>query len=111
MIGVVFIALPFGGNNLAFLGLVTIGLGCAPVYPSIIHSTPSNFGKENSQVIIGIQMASAYIGSTFVPPLFGLIADYINIGVYPFFLMFFAVLMLLMSERLSGIIKRIRDNT
>ncbi|MDD2418565.1 MAG: MFS transporter [Oscillospiraceae bacterium] len=111
MIGVVFIALPFGGNNLALLGLVTIGLGCAPVYPSIIHSTPSNFGKENSQVIIGIQMASAYIGSTFVPPLFGLIADYINIGVYPFFLMFFAVLMLLMSERLSGIIKRIRVNT
>ena len=55
MIGVVFIALPLGVDNLALLGLIIIGLGCAPVYPSIIHSTPSNFGKENSQVIIDIQ--------------------------------------------------------
>jgi fucose permease len=105
MVGVVLVGLPLGANILALLGLIIIGLGCAPVYPSIIHSTPSNFGKENSQAIIGIQMASAYTGSTFMPPLFGIIADYINIGAYPFYLMFFAILMLLMSERLSGIIR------
>ena len=70
--GVVCIALPF--TVTAVVGFVIIGLGCAPVYPCIIHSTPDNFGAENSQGIIGIQMASAYVGSTFMPPVFGLIA-------------------------------------
>lgn len=101
MTGILMIGFPVGFNGLALLGLVVIGFGCAPVYPSIIHSTPSNFGKENSQAIIGIQMASAYLGSTFMPPLFGLIAEYINIGAYPIYLMFFAVLMIFMSERLT----------
>ncbi len=104
MAGIVLVGLPFHINALALLGLVVIGLGCAPVYPSLIHSTPSNFGSENSQAIIGIQMASAYIGSTFMPPLFGLIAGHLNIGAYPFFLIFFAVLMLLMFERLTKVI-------
>ncbi|AKG36680.1 MFS transporter [Paenibacillus durus] len=100
MFGIVLVGLPIGSNITVLLGLVIIGLGCAPVFPSIIHSTPTNFGKENSQAIIGIQMASAYMGSTFMPPLFGLIADHISIGLYPIYLMFFAILMLLMSERL-----------
>lgn len=106
IIGIFLIGLPAKANTLALLGLITIGFGCAPVYPSIIHSTPSNFGAENSQAIIGIQMASAYMGSTFMPPLFGVIADHINIGVYPFYLIFFAILMLLMSERLSRTIAK-----
>jgi len=70
-------------------------------YASRIHSTPSNFGEENSQAIIGIQMASAYTGATFMPPLFGVIADNINIGLYPAYLIFFAILMLIMSEMLN----------
>lgn len=82
-------------------GLVIIGFGCAPVYPSIIHSTPSNFGQENSQEIIGIQMASAYTGITFMPLLFGLIADHVGIELYPAFLLFFAILMLITSEMLN----------
>ncbi|WZL78258.1 MFS transporter [Eubacteriales bacterium mix99] len=102
--GIVLIGLPVKASTLALIGLVLTGLGCAPVYPSIIHATPSNFGKENSQAIIGIQMASAYVGSTFMPPLFGVIADHISIGVYPFYLLFFAVLMLVMSECLSKLI-------
>lgn len=106
MVGIVMVVLPVGFNILALIGLVVIGFGCAPVYPSIIHSTPYNFGKENSQAIIGIQMASAYIGSTFIPPLFGLIAGYISIGLYPLYLFFFAILMLVMSERLIKIISR-----
>lgn len=110
MIGVVLVGLPVGINILALIGLVIIGLGCAPVYPSIIHSTPSNFGKENSQAIIGIQMACAYTGSTLMPPLFGAIADHISIGAYPFYLMIFAILMLLMSERLIRVMIKKEDS-
>jgi fucose permease len=109
IIGIFLLALPDKANILALLGLVIIGFGCAPVYPSIIHSTPSNFGAENSQAIIGIQMASAYMGSTFMPPLFGVIADHINIGLYPFYLILFAILMLLMSERLTRTIAKSND--
>ena len=76
------------------IGLVTMGVGSAPIYPCIIHSTPESFGRENSQAIIGVQMASAYIGSTFMPPVFGLIAQYGSIGAYPVYLMVFALLMI-----------------
>lgn len=87
----------------ALAGLIIIGIGCAPIYPSIIHATPENFGRENSQAIVGIQMASAYVGSTFVPPVFGLIANYIHIALYPYFMTVFALLMLYMTERLNKI--------
>lgn len=70
---------------LSAAGLFIIGLGFAPIYPSIIHSTPYNFGADNSQAIIGIQMASAYIGSTFMPPLFGIIAKNVTLKLMPFF--------------------------
>ena len=102
--GVVLVGIPGESSMAALAGLVIIGLGCAPVYPSIIHSTPSNFGQENSQAIIGVQMASAYVGTTFMPLLFGLIADNINMGLYPIYLIFFAILMLTMSERLNRVI-------
>ena len=101
MIGAIFIALPIKVDEVALAGLIIIGFGCAPIYPAIIHSTPFNFGKENSQAIIGIQMASAYVGTTFMPPLFGMIASQINIGLYAPYLLLFAVIMLCMSERLN----------
>ena len=101
MAGVALILLPLPGNTLALLGLAVIGFGAAPVYPCIIHSTPVNFGKENSQALVGIQMASAYTGSTLMPPLFGLIAQYIHMGLYPVYLMIFAVVMLVMTEKLN----------
>lgn len=103
--GIVLVGMPMVNNITALVGLIIIGLGCAPVYPSIIHSTPSNFGEENSQAIIGIQMASAYVGSTFMPPIFGWIAKNINIGLYPIYLFFFAILMLTMSETLNKVLK------
>ncbi|MBQ7932144.1 MAG: MFS transporter [Clostridia bacterium] len=90
-------------DSFALAGLIVIGIGCAPVYPSIIHATPDNFGRENSQAIVGIQMASAYVGSTFIPPLFGLIANHVNIALYPYFMAVFALLMLYMTERLNTI--------
>ncbi len=105
-LGVVAIALPLPGNSLCLGGLILTGFGCAPIYPSIIHATPENFGAENSQAIVGVQMASAYTGSTFMPPLFGLLAEHISVGLYPFFLLFFAVLMLLMTELLNRAVRQ-----
>lgn len=83
----------------SLIGLVTIGLGCAPVYPSIIHSTPSNFGKENSQALVGVQMASAYVGTSLMPPFFGLISNLERgINFFPYFILIMALLLVLMME-------------
>ncbi len=103
--GILLVLLPFQVTTPALLGLVVIGFGCAPIYPAIIHSTPFYFGKENSQALIGIQMACAYIGSTFMPPLFGTLATGIGIWLYPVFLLVFEVLMVLTSEKLNRIKK------
>lgn len=99
-LGTILVLLPLPVDTAALAGLIVIGFGCAPIYPSIIHSTPVNFGKENSQVIIGIQMASAYVGSTFMPPLFGALSVWLGIGIYPIYLLLFVVLMFVMSKRL-----------
>lgn len=99
--GIILLGFPASSNITTLAGLVIIGFGCAPIYPSVIHATPANFGEENSQAIIGIQMASAYTGTTLMPPLFGLISRHINIGIYPFYLLIFAILMIVMSERLN----------
>ena len=92
------LALPGGGELGALLGLGLLGLGNAPVYPAIIHATPANFGAENSQGIIGMQMASAYVGSTLMPPLFGLIANRTGLGWMPLFLALLILLMITMLE-------------
>ena len=104
-VGIACVGLPLGIDKVALAGLVIIGFGCAPIYPSIIHSTPHNFGEENSQKIVGIQMASAYVGSTLMPPLFGAICELVPIGIYPAYLAVFALLMIVMSERLNRIVK------
>lgn len=101
VIGFVLVALPLQTDIPALAGLVLAGVGCAPVYPAIIHSTPDNFGADKSQAVIGIQMASAYVGTTFMPPLFGLLAANIGIFLLPFYLLAFAVVVLVMSERLN----------
>ena len=100
--GIVLVALPVSLNAISLIGLVIIGFGAAPIYPSIIHSTPDNFGKENSGALVGIQMASAYLGSTFMPPVFGLIAEHISIGLYPLYLGIFAVMMFVMTELVNN---------
>lgn len=99
--GITLVGIPFKSSTQALIGLTVIGLGCAPVYPSIIHSTPANFGQEYSQTIMGIEMASAYTGSTFMPLIFGFIAEKIGIGLYPIYLAFFAITTLIMSEILN----------
>lgn len=99
LLGCIAMILPLKTDVAALGGLVVMGLGCAPVYPSIIHATPDNFGAQNSQAIIGIQMASAYVGSTFMPPVFGLIANHISVALMPFFVLFFIVLMYIMVKK------------
>ena len=98
LVGIVMLTLPIDIPIVAFAGFVLIGLGCAPIYPCIIHSTPYNFGAENSGAIIGIQMASAYVGSTFMPPLFGYLGSRLGFWIIPFYLLIFAILMITMVE-------------
>lgn len=101
LVGVVLLGLPGLPGAVALVGLVVAGVGAAPVYPSIIHATPTNFGAENSQAIIGIQMAAAYTGSTIAPPLFGGLSSLVGMWVLPLFLGVMVVVGLVMSERLN----------
>ncbi len=100
--GTVLLALPWNAACLA--GLLLLGLGCAPIYPSIIHETPANFGAANSQAIVGIQMASAYVGSTLVPPLFGFLAQHITMALLPYYLLLFFVPLFLFLERVNALV-------
>lgn len=97
LIGVILMIIP-AVNTVSLIGFIITGLGCAPIYPSIIHSTPYNFGAENSQAIIGVQMASAYIGTLAMPPLFGYIANHISISLLPFYLILILALMFIMHK-------------
>lgn len=99
-LGIVVMMLPFG-DIFSLLGFSLIGLGCAPVYPCIIHSTPEHFGAERSQAMIGVQMASAYVGTCLMPPLFGLIANHISIHLLPAYLLILLAVMVWMHEMLN----------
>lgn len=99
-LGVAAMLLPLG-ETVTLAGLTLIGLGCAPIYPSIIHSTPAHFGADRSQAIIGVQMASAYIGNCLMPPLFGLIANRTTISIFPYYLLVILVVMGYMHEVLQ----------
>ena len=100
LVGVVTMLLPLG-ELAALVGLMLVGFGCAPIYPSVIHSTPDHFGEENSQAIIGVQMASAYLGSLSAPPIFGLIANHISASLLPVYLAVILLVMALMCEQLN----------
>lgn len=99
-VGILIMFLPFG-QTLSLVGLIVIGLGCAPIYPCIIHSTPTHFGADKSQAIIGIQMASAYVGTLLMPPVFGLIANHITVALLPVYLFIILILMFVMHEALT----------
>lgn len=97
-VGVLLILLP-AGNAVLLVGLLLVGCGCAPIYPSIIHSTPANFGADVSQTLIGIQMACAYTGSCLMPPLLGLLCEHVSFMLYPVCLGLILLLQVVMSER------------
>lgn len=98
-IGVLVLFLPLS-EIFALAGFILIGIGCAPIYPCIIHSTPDIFGADKSQAIVGVQMASAYVGSLLMPSVFGIIANHITVALLPFYLCGILVLMIVMYERL-----------
>ena len=94
---ILFLSVP---ESFLLLALFLIGFGCAPIFPSLIHETPNNFGAKHSQAIIGIQMAFAYMGSMLMPPLFGILAELINYRILPAYLALFLVLLVIMKKRL-----------
>ena len=100
LLGVTVMLLPLG-ETAAIVGLLLVGLGCAPIYPCVIHSTPAHFGEENSQAIIGVQMASAYTGTLLMPPVYGILANRFTPALLPWFLGAILVLMTVMSEQLN----------
>ena len=101
-VGVLFLPL---SEYVALAGFVLIGMGCAPIYPCVIHSTPEIFGADKSQAIIGVQMASAYVGTLLMPFVFGVIANHISAGLLPAYLCMILLLMVVMYERLIKIKK------
>ena len=98
-VGIIAMLLP-GTPELSLIGLSLIGLGCAPIYPSVIHSTPDHFGADKSQAMIGVQMASAYVGTCLMPPLFGILANHITVALLPFYLLIILILMGVTHEML-----------
>ena len=103
--GVLLLFLPFA-DAFALIGFIVIGLGCAPVYPCIIHMTPDVFGRDKSQAMIGFQMAFAYVGFCVMPPLFGLIAEHISISLLPLYLILLLGLMVFMHEAMIRLTAR-----
>lgn len=105
LVSVGLLCVPLGvGFSLA--ALVLLGIGCAPIYPSLIHETPENFGPEKSQAIMGVQMGCAYIGTTCMPVVFGAITNLTGLGIYPVFLLVVLVLMIVVIESLNVDMKK-----
>ena len=106
LIGIVMVMLPVSHYLPAAIGFVVIGTGMGPVYPSIQHMAPENFGKKYSAAVIGLQMASAYVGSTFMPMAFGILQQHIGIGIMPVYLLIFALLNIGLLERTYAVLKK-----
>ena len=105
LVGIVLVMLPISHYLPAAIGFVVIGTGMGPVYPAIQHMAPVNFGKKYSAAVIGLQMASAYVGSTFMPMIFGHLQQHIGIGIMPVYLLIFAVLNIGLLERTYVVLK------
>lgn len=103
-LGIITMILPFS-SIITLIGLIMIGLGCAPIYPSLIHATPTSFGADKSQAVIGVQMAFAYIGTLSLPPFFGVIADLTTIALLPIYITILFLIMLIAFESLQRKIK------
>ncbi len=94
------------GAYFSLAGFVMIGLGCAPIYPSLLHSTPTHFGSDNSQAVIGLEMATAYIGSSFMPPIFGFVAERTTLYLLPFYLSALLILLFTMHTKALKKVKK-----
>lgn len=103
--GLVLVLLPLG-RICSVIGLLLVGLGCAPIYPCMMHATPNLFGADRSQALMGIQTASAYVGTALMPPLFGLIANHISISLLGCFLLTMLVFMVVSHRKLTHICQK-----
>jgi fucose permease len=100
--GVLLLILPLP-NIFTMIGMMCVGMGCAPIYPCLLHETPVRFGEERSKSLMGIQMAVAYTGATFLPPIFGFIAGFTSVAIYPFAILIYTVIMIACSEKANRI--------
>lgn len=98
-----------GAREAVIVGFLLIGLGCAPIFPAMIHETPNRFGSAYSQRLIGFQMGFSYIGGTFIPPLIGIVAKWTTFRFLPHILIAFILIMFICSEALDRIGKTL-DN-
>lgn len=105
LIAVAFVCVLMPGDTALIAGLVLMGCGCAPIYPSTIHATPARFGEELALELTGMQMAFAYIGSLAMSPLFGVLAQFVGAWIYPWYLVLFLVVMVVAGERLNGVVR------
>ena len=105
LVGAVLLLLPFP-SSWSLVGFIMVGLGLAPIFPCMLHETPARFGKKHSQTIMGYQMAVAYTGSTFLPPLLGFIAAHSTIGIFPFMIAGFITMMLWGTEKLNAVLNK-----
>ncbi|MDK7084707.1 MFS transporter [Gardnerella leopoldii] len=103
LVGILVLLLPLPNHIELVTGFIIIGLGCAPVYPCIIHSTPHYFGADKSQAIVGMQMASAYIGSMVIPAIFGIVAQNVSMMLLPAYLLILLAVMTFMHVRLMRV--------
>lgn len=103
LMGILVLLLPLPNHIELVTGFIIIGLGCAPVYPCIIHSTPHYFGADKSQAIVGMQMASAYIGSMVIPAIFGIVAQNVSMMLLPAYLLILLAVMTFMHVRLMRV--------
>ena len=97
VVGVAVLLLPLGATGAA-AGMLVMGFGCAPIYPCFIHATPAYFGAQRSQAVIGVQMAGAYVATSFMPPVFGLVAQYISPALFPVYVLAFLLAMVVLHE-------------
>lgn len=103
--GAIILILPLH-STFSLVGFIIVGIGLAPIFPCMLHETPTRFGKNHSQTIMGYQMAVAYTGTTFVPPLLGFIASHSTVGIFPICIVIFVASMLLSSEKLNSLLAR-----
>lgn len=103
--GAILLVLPLP-SFFSVAGFIVVGLGLAPIFPCMLHETPARFGKKHSQAIMGYQMAVAYTGSTFMPPLFGFIASHTTVALFPICTVIFVIAMVLSSEKLNRVLKK-----
>ncbi|WP_312427012.1 MFS transporter [Lacrimispora sp.] len=106
IIGIGAVLLLTSNQYVNLLGLILIGMGCAPIYPSMLHETPARFGKNNSSKLMGVQMAFAYIGTMLVPPAIGVLSSVVGIRFYPVFIMVLLITMFVSSEKINKIVAR-----